>query len=46
MGPLSLITYNSTGFEPGKPEYMSDILDKYDFVFLQEYGSESASSIG
>ncbi len=47
MGLLSFVTYNSTGFGPGKPEYVSDLLDKYDFVFLQEHwGSESVSSIG
>lgn len=34
---LTLASYNSTGFGPGKPEYVSDLLKSYDFVLLQEH---------
>ena len=34
---LKLATYNSTGFGPGKPEYVSKLIQQHDFVLLQEH---------
>lgn len=34
---LKLVSYNSTGFGPGKPEYLSKLLECHDFVLLQEH---------
>ncbi len=31
------MSYNSTGFGPGKPEYVSKLIDNHDFVLLQEH---------
>ena len=34
---LSLVTYNSHGLGAGRVEYINSLVDKYDFVFLQEH---------
>ena len=34
---LKLVSYNSTGFGPGKPEYVAKLLESHDFVLLQEH---------
>ena len=34
---LTLSSYNSTGFGPGKPEYIADLVKLSDFVLLQEH---------
>ena len=37
MHRLTLASYNSTGFGPGKSDYVSCLIEKYDFVLLQEH---------
>ena len=34
---LKLATYNCTGFGPGKPEYISRLIELHDFVLIQEH---------
>ena len=34
---LSLVSYNSQGSGPGKFEYIAKLLDKHDFVLIQEH---------
>ena len=37
VSQLKLTSYNSTGFGPGKPEYVSKLVECSDFVLLQEH---------
>ena len=32
---LTISSYNCTGFGPGKPEYVSELIKAHDFVLLQ-----------
>lgn len=34
---LTISSYNCTGFGPGKPEYVSELIKAHDFVLLQEH---------
>ena len=36
-GHLTIYSYNCTGFGPGKPEYVSELIKAHDFVLLQEH---------